>query len=152
MKPAPSNFPRLTSMVAYDDAPRAIDWLCEVFGFEVRLKVEGDAGEIIHSELTYGEGVIMVATAKRAASGHEWLSKVRSPQSNGGITTQTLMLYVDDADAHCAHARSRGAKIAAEPSTSDYGEEYWSDRGYAAIDLEGHIWWITSRVRDPIRK
>lgn len=152
MKPAPSNFPRLTSMVAYDDAPRAIDWLCDAFGFQVRLKVEGDAGEIIHSELTYGDGVIMVTTAKKAASRHKWLSAVRSPQSLGGKTTQTLMLYVDDADAHCAHARSRGAKITAEPSTSDYGEEYWSDRGYAAIDPEGHIWWITSRVRDPIKK
>ncbi len=44
------------------------------------------------------------------------------------------------------------AKIAAEPSTSDYGEEYWSDRGYAAIDPEGHIWWIASRLRDAVRK
>jgi uncharacterized glyoxalase superfamily protein PhnB len=152
MKPAPSNFPRITSMVAYDDAPKAIDWLCDVFGFQVRLKVEGDAGEIIHSELTYGEGVIMVATAKKASAGHEWLASVCSPKSLGGKTTHMLMLYVDDADAHCAHARSRGAHIAAEPSTSDYGEDYWCDRGYAAIDLEGHAWWIASRVRDPVRR
>jgi uncharacterized glyoxalase superfamily protein PhnB len=152
MNPAPENFPRLTSAVAYQDAARAIDWLCDVFGFELRLKVEGDDGQIIHSELTYGDGVIMVAQERGEAANHPWLSDLVSPKTVGGKTTQSLMLYVDDADAHCAHARSRGATIAQEPTTSDYGEEYWSDRGYCAIDPEGHIWWITQRLRTPAGK
>lgn len=152
MKPAPENFPRLTSAVVYKDAAKAIDWLCDAFGFELRLKVEGDGGEIIHSELTYGDGVIMVGQEDREGARHAWLRAMVSPKSNGGLTTQSLMLYVDDADAHCAHARSRGATIAEEPTTSDYGEDYWSDRGYCAIDPEGHIWWITQRLRDPVRQ
>lgn len=152
MKPAPENFPRLSSTLVYRDAPKAIDWLCDAFGFELRLKVEDDDGAIIHSELTYGEGVIMVAQERVDASHHPWMRSFVSPQSLGGKTTQSLMLYVDDVDAHCAHARSRGATIAAEPTTSDYGEDYWSDRGYCAIDLEGHIWWIAQRLRDPVKK
>jgi uncharacterized glyoxalase superfamily protein PhnB len=152
MKPAPENFPRLTSAVVYKDAARAIDWLCDAFGFELRLKVEDDDGGIIHSELTYGEGVIMVAQERREAAHHAWMANLVSPKSIDGLSTQTLMLYVDDVDAHCAHARSRGATIAAEPETSDYGEDYWSDRGYCAIDPEGHIWWITQRLRSPAAK
>lgn len=152
MKPAPENFPRLTSAVIYQDAVKAIDWLCDAFGFELRLKVEGDDGQIIHSELTYGEGVLMVAQEDTAGARHDWMKDAVSPKSIGGKTTQSLMLYVDDVDEHCARARSRGAKIAMEPMTSDYGEDYWSDRGYCAIDPEGHIWWITQRLRSPGKK
>jgi uncharacterized glyoxalase superfamily protein PhnB len=149
MKPAPDNFPRLTSAIVYRDAAAAIDWLCKAFGFELRLKVEGDDGQIIHSELTYGDGVIMVAQERTEAPNHPWQTSIVSPKSLGGKTTQSLMLYVDDADAHCAHARANGAQIATEPATSDYGDDYWSDRGYCAIDPEGHIWWITQRLRNP---
>jgi uncharacterized glyoxalase superfamily protein PhnB len=59
------------------------------------------------------------------------------------------MFFVDDADAHCAHARSRGARIVDEPSTHDYGGDYWADRSYGALDHEGHLWWVTQRVRNP---
>jgi uncharacterized glyoxalase superfamily protein PhnB len=59
------------------------------------------------------------------------------------------MLYVDDAAAHCAHARARGARIVDEPALHDYGAEYWTDRSYGALDPEGHLWWIAERVRNP---
>jgi uncharacterized glyoxalase superfamily protein PhnB len=152
MKNAPHNFPRLSSGIIYQDAAKAIDWLCDAFGFELRLKVEGEPGQIIHSELTYGDGVIMVSQERPNATDRAWRSKMRSPKSLGGACTQSIMMYVDDVDAHCAHARSRGAAIAEEPSTHDYGEDYWSDRSYGAIDIEGHVWWITQRLRNPARK
>ncbi len=62
MNKTPQGWPRITSAVFYDDAAKAIDWLCEAFGFEVRLKIEGEGGRIEHSELTFGDGVIMVAS------------------------------------------------------------------------------------------
>jgi uncharacterized glyoxalase superfamily protein PhnB len=61
MKPTPPDWPRMSSAVVYQDAAAAIKWLCEAFGFEVRLKIEGDKGQIEHSELSYGEGLIMAA-------------------------------------------------------------------------------------------
>ena len=42
MKPTPTGWPRISSALYYDDAAKAIDWLCRAFGFEVQLKVEGD--------------------------------------------------------------------------------------------------------------
>lgn len=146
MQPCPSDWPRFSSAIFYQDAAAAIDWLCDAFGFAVRLKIEGDKGRIEHSELTYGEGVIMVGQETPDAP-HAWKRAMRSPKSLNGATTQSLMFFVDDADAHCAHARARGAEIVEEPSTHDYGPEFWSDRSYGARDPEGHVWWIAQRLR-----
>jgi uncharacterized glyoxalase superfamily protein PhnB len=33
MKPTPSDWPRMSSSIFYQDAAAAIDWLCEAFGF-----------------------------------------------------------------------------------------------------------------------
>ena len=152
MKPPPRDWPRLSSSVFYQDAQAAIDWLCRAFGFAVRLKVEGEGGRIEHSELTYGEGLIMVGQEGGSSAERPWKARMRSPRSVDGANTQCLMLFVDDADAHCAHARQHGAQIVEEPATHDYGDDYWTDRSYGALDLEGHLWWITQRLRNPLPK
>ena len=143
MKPTPEGWPRLSVTVFYEDAAGAIDWLCRAFGFDVRLKVESDHGRIEHSELTYGEGLVMVGqSGARPGRQH-----VKSPQSVGGANTQSVMLFVDDVDAHCARARSAGARIFEEPAVHDYGADFWADRSYGAVDVEGHHWWFTQRLR-----
>jgi uncharacterized glyoxalase superfamily protein PhnB len=143
MKPTPPGWPRISSGLYYDDAAKAIDWLCEAFGFEVRLKVEGEGGRIEHSELTYGDGLIMVSDLKP-----EKLPFAKSPRQAGG-NTQNLFVYVDDLDAHYARARAAGAKIVMEPKTADYGEEYWTDKDYGCEDVGGHQWWFAQRLRSP---
>lgn len=149
MRPPPSDWPRFTSSLTYQDGAAAIDWLCLAFGFQVRLKVEGDNGRIEQSELVYGDGVVMVGQEGGDLTRYPWKANLKSPRSMAGGTSQTLMLYVDDADAHCARARAAGAVIIAEPETHDYGPEYWADRSYGALDPEGHLWWITHRLRNP---
>jgi len=146
MKPTPKGWPRISSSLFYDDPAAAIDWLCRAFGFEVRLKVEGDDGQIVHSELSYGDGLIMVSGTNRAELGQHAVP-CKSPRSMDGAVTQALALFVDDADAHCAQARAAGAIIHDEPKTEDYGEDYWADRTYRAEDPEGHHWWFMQRVR-----
>jgi len=143
MKITPSGWSRISPAIFYDDASAAIDWLCRAFGFEVRLKVVGDGGRIEHSELTYGDGLIMVGTA-----GGVRKTSTASPKSLGGKNTQSLMLYVDDVDAHCARARAAGATISVELADHDYGPDHWSDRSYGAIDSEGHHWWFSQRIRE----
>ncbi len=148
MKPTPNGWPRLSSALYYDDAAAAIDWLCRAFGFEVRLKVEGDGGQIVHSELVYGEAVVMVAHSGSKPT-HPKLPPGASPRSVGGANTQSLLLYVDALDEHCARARAAGANVIEEPALHDYGPDHWADRGYGALDPEGHVWWITERLRNP---
>jgi uncharacterized glyoxalase superfamily protein PhnB len=144
MKKPPEGWPRISSSLVYEDAPAAIDFLCRAFGFEVRLKVEGEGGRIEHSELVFGEGLIMLGSTR----GKDGTSAHRvSPRSIGGANTQVLCVCVDDADAHCQRARAAGAQIASEPKTTDYGAEYWADRTYEAVDPEGHHWFFMQRVR-----
>src|SRR5207342_3639298 len=83
--PAPGAFPRVTPSLFYENASRAIDWLCATFGFEVSLKVEGKDGRIEHSELGYLDGVIMVGEAK--GNGHRDASSRRSPPAIRGRNT-----------------------------------------------------------------
>ena len=133
----------------YADPRQAIDWLCRAFGFEVRMIVDGPDGRVEHSELEFAEGLVMVSGVdpSPAKTGQTWRQRVASPKANGGRFTQSLCLYVDDADAHCARARAAGAEIAHEPVTNDYGPDHWTDRSYAAFDLEGHMWWFMQRLR-----
>lgn len=147
-KPPPPGWPRISSAVFYEDAKAAIDWLCRAFGFEVQLLVEGDDGEVHHSQLTLGEGLIMVSGAQRQLQ-RDKAMHASSPQALDGAVTQSMAIFVDDVDAHCEHARAAGAVIADEPSTQDYGEDYWADRTYRAVDPEGHHWWFMQRVRGP---
>ena len=149
MKNTPKGWPRICSAIFYDDAAGAIDWLCRAFGFKVRLKVEGDKGRIEHSELVFGEGVVMVGSSANGQSKLPFKANFRSPQSLKGANTQNMMVYVDDADAHCARAKAAGAQIFMEPAVHDYGEDHWADRSYGAVDPEGHHWWFTQRLRDP---
>ena len=145
MKNPPEGWSRFTSSLYYEDAASAIDWLCEAFGFDVRMKVEHD-GKVAHSQLTYGGGMFMVGTAGGAPPRPERAACV-SPRSVEGGNTQGMCVFVDDADAHCEHARSAGATITMEPETQDHGEDYWADRIYEAVDPEGHHWFFIQRVR-----
>lgn len=147
MKPPPGGWPRISSALFYDDAAAAIGWLCETFGFEVRLRIEGEGGRIEHSELSFGEGLVMVSQAGGKGERPAPLPGT-SPRAAGGANTQALCVIVDDAEAHCARARAAGATIVDEPTVHDYGEDYWADKTYRAIDLEGHHWWFMQRVRD----
>jgi uncharacterized glyoxalase superfamily protein PhnB len=145
MKPPPSGWPRIVSAVYYENAAAAIDWLCRAFGFVVRLKIVAEGGRIEHSELMYGEGMVMVGQ-----TGVPGKPSIRhSPRELAGANTQSMMIFVDEADAHCEHARAAGATIVSEPKTTDYGPDYWTDRGYECEDLEGHHWWFYQRLRQP---
>src|SRR4051812_31359738 len=118
MSPLPTDWPRISSSLFYDEPAKAIDWLCGAFGFSVRLKVEGADGGIEHSELELGSGLIMVSSSRKSP-------RFRSPRSLDQANTQCLFAYVEDIEAHCARARAAGAKILSELKISDYGAEYW---------------------------
>lgn len=148
MNKPPAGWPRVTSSIFYEDAAAAIDWLCRVFGFEVRLKVEGENGRIEHSELTFaGDGLISVSSSGGKVSRPGGLP-CSSPRALDGQSTAAFCVYIDDVDAHCARAKAAGASILEEPKTTDYGADFWADRSYRTADPEGHQWWFVQRTRE----
>jgi uncharacterized glyoxalase superfamily protein PhnB len=145
MQEPPKGWPRMVSSIFYDDAAAAIDWLVRAFGFEVQLKIEGEGGRIEYSQLVYGGGQVTIGQADPSRPGRAFAA---SPRSAGGHNTQAVCVCVDDADAMCARARAAGGVISVEPTTIDYGDDYWSDRTCEVIDPEGHHWWFMQRLRD----
>lgn len=117
--------------IFYQDPMRALDWLQKAFGFELSMLITDAEGRLGHSQVTWGDGYIMVGT--------EWDDDLRSPASVGGKNTQTVHIRLapddGDIDAHCERARAAGAEIIQEPSTQFYG-----DRTYRCRDPEGHVW------------
>ena len=123
----------VVSSLRYQDAPKAIDWLCRAFGFERHLVVPGEGDTIAHAQLTFGRGMIMLGSSGAHGGGFDEL--VKAPGEVGGVGTHSLYVIVDDADSHLARARAAGAEIVLGIEDKDYG-----GRGYTCRDLEGHVW------------
>jgi PhnB protein len=124
---------RIHPYLAYKDAPAAIDFLVDAFGFEERSRLPMEDGRIGHAELALGGSVIMLASV------YEELG-FASPQDLAGIHCQ-LFCYVDDVDRHYARAKAAGATVIAEPQDQEYG-----DRSYRAVDCEGGRWIFASPI------
>jgi uncharacterized glyoxalase superfamily protein PhnB len=115
----------------YRDAPAAIDWLCQTFGFEKQLVVPGENGTIAHAQLSFGNGMIMLGSVVDSPFGR----LMKQPDEIGGAETQSAYVIVDDADVIHARARAAGAQIVLDIVDEDYG-----GRGFSCRDLEGHLW------------
>ena len=125
---------RIVPYLTYADAPAAIDWLCRVFGFEEIRRMETGDGRIGHAALTLLGEQVMISSAFDEAG-------TRSPRDLPALHQQ-ITVYVDDVDAHFAHAQAEGAAILSEPE-----DQFWGDRTYWVQDLEGHRWSFQQHVR-----
>lgn len=122
MTDRPSVYPALR----YKDAKGAIALLRDAFGFTEVAVHENEDGTIAHAELAYGNGVVMLGTARDDGEyGHA--AKDLGPT--------TVYVVVDDPDAHHARAAAGGVKIVKPLTDEDYGS-----RDYIARDAEGNLW------------
>jgi uncharacterized glyoxalase superfamily protein PhnB len=117
----------------YRNAPAAIEWLCQTFGFEKQLVVPHEDGTIAHAQLSFGNGMIMLGSVVDSEFGR----LMKQPDEIGGAETQSAYLVVADADAIYERAKAAGAEIVLEIKDEDYG-----GRGFSCRDLEGHLWSI----------
>ncbi|HEX3491352.1 MAG TPA: VOC family protein [Streptosporangiaceae bacterium] len=115
-------------VLIYPDVRAAVDWLSAAFGFSERLRI----GEGHRSQLKVGDGDLVVAEPR---------GDRRPPQP--GQVSQSVMVRVEDARAHCERARVHGARILMEPTDQMFGE-----RQYNAEDFAGHHWTFTQTLTD----
>ena len=140
MSSATSHRPSFIPSLAYRDNRAALAWLQKAFGFEPSEVLTDAEGNIVHAEMTYSDGVIMIGT--------EWQDWTRSPASMGGKNTQRVHVRIERGiDEHYARARAAGAKTVMEPT-----EQFYGDRTYVVTDLEGHYWTFAQTVRDVSRQ
>ncbi|WP_236241224.1 VOC family protein [Streptomyces sp. CC228A] len=122
MSTAPSIYPT----VLYDDAKAAVETLTEAFGFTRRSLYEDEDGRVVHAELSYGNGTVMLGS--RGGDG-----VFARAMAGGGPTG--VYVVVEDVDAHHAGAVRHGVEILMPPTDQDYGS-----RDYMARDAEGNVW------------
>jgi uncharacterized glyoxalase superfamily protein PhnB len=127
--------PAFISAIIYKDNRAALNWLQKAFGFEVSEVLTDANDNIVHAEMKHRDGVVMI--------GHEWADWTKSPASLSGKNTQRIIVRIDSGiDEHCARARRAGATIAKEPADEFYGE-----RSYIAVDLDGHHWTFSQTIK-----
>ncbi|MDH4560741.1 VOC family protein [Pseudomonas sp. BN411] len=119
----------------YRDAPAAITWLCNTFGFVEHLVVTEKDGSIAHAQLSLGTGMIMLGSVRN----NDYGQLLRQPDENGGLGTQGIYLVVADVDAVHARALAAGATVVLPLKDEEYG-----GRGFTCRDPEGHLWSIGS--------
>lgn len=113
-------------VLAYADVHAAAAWLCEAFGFTVRLRIADH-----RVQLNAGDGAVTVR-------------EMHEGESDAALGLGcSLTVRVEDADAHCRRARERGARITKEPTTHPFGE-----RQYSATDFAGYSWSFSQTVAD----
>ncbi len=122
------SIPRATviPVLAYPDVDQAAAWLCDAFGFSVRLRIGNH-----RIQLNVGDGALTVREMRQA--------EVNAALGLGCSIT----VRVEDIDAHCTRARDHGARITQDPVTHMYGE-----RQYNAIDFAGYSWTFSESVAD----
>lgn len=129
----PEGYPRVSPYLYYEDGAAALNFLTSAFGFTERMRLPDEQGRIRHAEVELDGGVVMLG---------EPGAEHKSPNTLGG-KTQSVFVYVDDVDAHYAHAKEAGATILSEPEDKPYG-----DRQYGVEDPEGHGWYFGTHVWD----
>ena len=122
----------MISCMSYRDPNAAVAWLGKAFGFTPHAVYKDDSGIVMHAELSFGNGMIMIGPEGKGDFGKRYMTM---PDKAGDRCTQTVYVIVDDVDAHHARAAAAGAEIVIAPKDESYG-----GRNYAARDPEGHLW------------
>jgi uncharacterized glyoxalase superfamily protein PhnB len=119
--------------LAYPDVGEAADWLCDAFGFTVRLRIANH-----RIQLNVGDGAVVLI------EGHSGNSHPNPAlDARGAPITHSVMVRVEDAHAHHHHAQKRGARILRAPVDYPYGE-----RQYTVEDAGGHRWTFSQSIAD----
>lgn len=135
-------YPDVIPMIAYEDGPRAMDWLAKAFGFRERARMTSPDGRLGHGEMEAGEGVIMLATPTPDYHGpksHRDSCEQARKWSSVPYIIDGVLVYVKDVDAHFRQAKEAGATILSKL------EEDTNGKLYRAEDLEGHRWMFMER-------
>ena len=127
--------PAIIPCLRYEDAPAAILFLCDAFGFlpHAIYTDEEDQQIVHHAQLVLDGNMIMLGSVRDdgADARYGWMT----PREADGIT-MCAYIVIDDPDAHHEAALAAGAEILTAP----HDNEGYPGRGYDARDPEGHVW------------
>ncbi|WPU92557.1 hypothetical protein SNE25_24855 [Mucilaginibacter sabulilitoris] len=128
---------QIIPMLAYEDGIAALNWLCEVFGFEEITRMTDDNGRLSHGEIAMGNNILMVAEPTPDYQGparHAQNCAIAAKLYSVPYVINGVLVYVDNVKKHYEQAKNGGATILSEL------EEGFPGTRYRAADLEGQRW------------
>ncbi len=135
-KPIPEGYNTISTVLAVDDAAKAIEFYTRAFGAKERGRMPfPDSDKIAHAELEIGNSVIMLADPMPQSG--------IKPPKEVGATTVGLFVYVEDVDSVVQDAVDAGANI-----TMPVDDQFWGDRYGKVLDPFGHEWQIATRKEE----
>ena len=117
--------PTMVPYSGYRDVA-ALQCLAAAFGFAKTQEFSVPDGTVMHAEMTFGTGAVMIVTGQPPASG-EVETKETSPTGHG------IHVVHHDVDAHHEHAKAAGARVVYPPEDTGFGT-----RRYRVLDPEGY--------------
>ena len=107
-------------VLIYPDVDAAVDWLCKVFGFTLRVSIGSH-----RAQLNVGEGSVVIA------------------EGSAGAGADSVMVRIEDVDAHHARSLENSVEILSAPTEYPYGE-----RQYTVKDFAGRSWTFSQTIGD----
>jgi uncharacterized glyoxalase superfamily protein PhnB len=120
------SIPRCTVIpeLAYPDVEAAAAWLCNAFGFSLRIGMGSH-----RAQLNVGDGAVVL------------IEQVGTlPEGN---VVPSVLVRVDDVNRHYDHVVQSGVRIVRPPADYPYGE-----RQYTVEDFVGRRWTFSQSIAD----
>ena len=114
-------------VLEYPDVGEAARWLCDAFGFTLRLLIGAH-----RAQLNVGTGAVVLVEPSSGPG------RPRSRRHG-----ESVLVRVDDVARHHKRARRKGARILRPSADYPYGE-----RQYSVEDLAGHVWTFSQTIKD----
>ena len=110
----------------YRDAGAALEWLEDAFGFEKVVAYPDASGNVVHAEMRFGGGALMLGTGEPP------------PVSDPGAVSPNghgVYVQVEDVAEKLKKNREAGARVVYQPEDTGFGT-----RRYRVLDPEGYEW------------
>ncbi len=127
VRPVPKGFTTVTPHLSIKNAKDALVFYKKAFGAKVLGKLQAPNGLLLHADLMVGDAHVFVS----------------EPMMDNPPGSNTLHLYVENAEKVWKKAVAAGAQIAMPMSLS-----FWGDQYGVLADPFGQHWAISSHVED----
>ena len=134
-KPMPAGMHTVTPHIICAGAAEAIEFYKKAFGAQEMFRLPGPDGKLMHGSIRIGDSAVMLAEENEKHG-------IFGPKHLNGSPV-IIHLYVEDADAFVARAAEAGANV-----TMPVAEMFWGDRYGRLQDPFGHMWSVSTHVRD----
>ena len=135
VNPIPEGFAGATPYLICTGGAEAIEFYQKAFGAEVRMRLDGPEGKVMHAELQIGDAIIMLADEFPEMG-------FKSPTTLGGSPVG-ILIYVEDVSARFDRALEAGATL-----LKPLADQFYGDRSGTIQDPFGHTWTLATHIED----